>query len=216
MAKKTLLSASASASRHFIAGLMILLPLFLSFLILKFMLSQLDSILGPIFAKYIGFSIPGLGLVSLIIIIWFTGVLTTNFLGKGFVKIYESIIARVPILNTIFSGIKQISDSFFSTSKKSFSKVVIVDIPGSGMLLIGFLTSDQIVAFSNKNNKKGVYHVFVPTTPNPTTGFIILVEAKRVHPVDISIEDGFKSIISLGVFHPDSYKVTGLMKKLKK
>lgn len=216
MAKKTLLSASASASRHFIAGLMILLPLFLSFLILKFMLSQLDSILGPIFTKYIGFSVPGLGLASLIMIIWLTGVLTTNFLGKEFVKIYESIISKVPILNTIFSGIKQISDSFFSTSKKSFSKVVIVDVPGSGMLLIGFLTSDQVVAFKNKNNKKGVYHVFVPTTPNPTTGFIILVEAKHVHPVDISIEDGFKSIISLGVFHPDSYKVTDIMKDLKR
>ena len=216
MAKKTLWSASASASRHFIAGLMILLPLFLSFVILKFLLSQLDSILGPIFTKYIGFSIPGLGLVSLIIIIWFTGVITTNFLGKEFVKIYEAIISKVPILNTIFSGIKQISDSLFSTSKKSFSKVVLVEIPKTGIQLIGFLTSDQIVEFNNKGSKKGLYHVFVPTTPNPTSGFIILVEAKNVHPVDVSIEDGFKSVISLGVFHPEAYKVTNPMGKLKK
>lgn len=216
MAKKTLLSASASASRHFIAGLMILLPLFLSFLILKFLLGQLDSILGPIFTKYIGFSIPGLGLISLIIIIWFTGVLTTNFLGKEFVKIYETIISKVPILNTIFSGIKQISDSLFSTSKKSFSKVVLVEIPGAGIQLIGFLTSDQVVPYKDGNNKKGVYHVFVPTTPNPTSGFIILVEARYVHPVDVSIEDGFKSVISLGVYHPEFYKVTGKMKGLKK
>src|ERR1035437_437376 len=216
MAKKTLLSASASASGHFIAGLLILLPLFLTFWILQFILSKLDSILGPFFTKYIGLSIPGLGLVSLIIIIWFTGVLTANFLGKKFVKIYESIISKVPILNTIFSGIKHISSSLFSSTKKSFSQVVIVDIPHTGMQLIGFLTSDQEVPVKNRFSSKTVYHVFVPPAPNPTTGFIILTEARYIHPVDVSIEDGFKSVISLGTFHPDIYNLTGPLKKVKK
>ncbi|MEI7542642.1 MAG: DUF502 domain-containing protein [bacterium] len=215
MTKKTIFSASASAGRHFIAGLMILLPLVLSFWILRFLLSKLDSILGPLFTKYIGFSIPGLGLISLIVIIWFTGVLTTNFIGKEFVRLYESLISKVPILNTLFSGIKQISDSLFSTTKKSFSKVVLVDIPRSGILLIGFLTSDQVVALNNNKSKKEVYHVFIPTTPNPTSGFIILVEAKFIKPVDVSVEDGFKSVISLGVFHPSVYKVNSSMIKLK-
>jgi uncharacterized membrane protein len=216
MDKKTFINASASASRHFIAGLAVLLPLFLTFLILKFLLERLDSILGPIFTRYIGFSIPGLGLITLILLIWFAGVLTTNYLGKQFVKIYENIISKVPILNSVFSGIKQISDALFSSSKKTFSKTVVVEFPDSGIKVIGFLPSDDIVTYDKTGKKSDVYHVFIPNSPNPMSGFVILVDKKYVQILDTSVADGLKAIIAMGMYHPGSYLVSAPKKKNKK
>jgi uncharacterized membrane protein len=215
MAKKSFFQdVSDQFLRRFIAGLIVLLPLFLSFAIIKFLLSKLDSIIGPFIVKFAGINIPGLGLITLIVLIWLTGLVTTNYLGKEFVRLYESLIKKIPILNTIFTGIKQISDAIFSGDKKTFSKVVIVDIPKSGIYLIGFLPSVEIDVFSNKGKNTDMFHVLIPTAPNPASGFIILVERKNVYPVDMSVEDGFKAVISLGVFHLRKYTAVGFARNL--
>lgn len=213
MAKKTSPGVIGSL---FLTGLMVLLPLYGSFLVLNEVLKLLDSILGPVFTKYLGFSIPGLGLIALIIIIWITGILTANFVGKKIVNFYESAIARVPVLNTLFSAIKSISLSLFSSSKKTFTKVVLVDLPNTGIQLVGFLTSDQETAIKDKFSKKTIFHIFVPHAPNPTTGFLLLAEPKNIHPVDVSVEDGFKMVVSMGTFHPQSYTLTGPLGKKQK
>jgi uncharacterized membrane protein len=206
--------ASNQFLRRFIAGLIVLLPLVLTFVIIRFLLSKLDSIIGPLLVKFIGIHIPGLGLITLVLFIWFTGLVTTNYLGKEFVGLYESLIQRIPILNTLFTGIKQISDAIFSGDKKTFSKVVLVDIPKSGIYLIGFLPSVEIDVFSNKGKNTDMFHVLIPASPNPASGFIILAERKNVYPVDMSVEDGFKAVISLGVFHLRKYTAVSFAKSL--
>lgn len=199
--------------KRFIAGLLVLLPLVLTYVIIKFLLTKLDSIIGPLLVRYLGINIPGLGLVTLIVFIWLTGLVTTNYIGKQFVLLYESLIRKIPILNTVFSGIKQISDAVFSSDNRAFSKVVVVDIPKTGIYMIGFLPSEETDIFSNKGRNTDVFHILIPASPNPASGFIILVERKNVHPIDMSIEDGFKAVISLGVFHLRKYTVTGFAKK---
>jgi len=199
--------------KRFIAGLLVLLPLALTYAIFKFLISRLDSIIGPFIARYLGIHIPGLGLVTLVILIWFTGLVTTNYVGKQFVHLYESVIQRIPILSTIFIGIKQISDAIFSSDKKAFSKVVVVDIPKTGIYMIGFLPSQEADIFSNRGKNTDVFHILIPASPNPTSGFLILAERKNVHPIDMSIEDGFKAVISLGVFHLRKYTVVEFAEK---
>jgi uncharacterized membrane protein len=132
------------------------------------------------------------------------------------VTIYESLISRIPFLNTLFSAIKSISVSLFSSSNSTFTKVVLIDLPNTGIQLVGFLTSDQETAIKTKFSKKTIFHIFVPHVPNPTTGFLLLAEPKNIHPVDVSVEDGFKMVVSLGTFHPQSYTLTGPLGKTQK
>jgi len=157
--------------------------------------------------RYIGVHIPGLGVIALIIGIWLIGFLTTNYLGKRIVGLYESLLHKIPIINTIFGGLKQISDTVFSGKKRSFSSVALINLRPIKMFAIGFLSDPESSKLKEGPSSKELIHVFVPTTPNPTSGFIFLVPVKNVYPIDMSVEDGFKTVISLGVVHPKEYLV---------
>lgn len=213
---KLIRKISARLTSQFFAGLIVILPLFLSIIIIIFLLTKLDNILGPIMAKYIGMKIPGIGVITLVVGIWLIGFLTTNFLGKKIVGLYESVIHKIPILNTIFGGLKQISDTVFAENNQSFRTVVLVNLKPINMYAIGFLSDLETSKFKSKFGSKELIHVFVPTTPNPTSGFIFLFPVKDVLPVDVSVEDGFKAVISLGVIHPKDYLVKKMLSEKKK
>ncbi len=213
---KFLKKITSRLTSQFFAGLIVILPLFLSIVIIIFLLGKLDSILGPLMTKYIGVHIPGLGVITLVIGIWLIGFLTTNYLGKRIVILYESILNKIPIINTIFGGLKQLSDTVFSGKKRSFSSVVLINLRPIKMFAIGFLSDPESSTLKDGNTSKDLIHVFVPTTPNPTSGFIFLVPIKDVYPIDMSVEDGFKTVISLGVVHPKQYLAKKRLLKINK
>jgi uncharacterized membrane protein len=205
----------ARLTSQFFAGLIIILPLFLSIVIVIFLLKKLDGVLGPLMAKYIGMNIPGLGAISLIFGIWLVGFLTTNYLGKQFVRIYESIIVKIPVINTLFSAIKQISDNLFSHNKNSFKQAVIVRSPVFNSYCIGFLTSDESTKLKNSFKSTEMMHVFIPFTP-PTSGFIVIVPKNEIILIDTPVEDALKVPVSIGVVHPKTYNVMKLLPKSRK
>lgn len=200
---------------QFFAGLIVILPLFFSIAIVIWLLKQLDHILGPLMAKYIGIMIPGLGAISLILGIWLVGFMTTNYLGKQFVRLYESIIVKIPVINTLFSAIKQISDNLFSHNKNSFKQAVIVRSPVFNSYCIGFLSSGEASKLNKRGKKTEMLHVFIPFTP-PTSGFIVIVPKNEVIPIDTPVEDALKVPVSIGVVHPKIYNVTKLLPPKRK
>jgi uncharacterized membrane protein len=212
---KIMSKISARLTSQFFAGLIVILPLFLSIVIVIFLLKKLDGILGPLMAKYLGMSIPGLGAVSLILGIWLVGFLTTNYLGKQFVRLYESIIVRIPVINTLFSAIKQISDNLFSRNKNSFKQAVIVRSPVFNSYCIGFLTSNEAARMNNRGKKTEMMHVFIPFTP-PTSGFIVIVPKNELIPIDTPVEEALKVPVSIGVVHPKTYNAMKLLPKPRK
>lgn len=186
---------------HFIAGLFVLLPLVVTIEILIWGFNQIDSILGGIFLKYLGMRIPGLGLVTLLILVVVTGMLTRNYLGRKMIKLGEQLLNKIPILGGIYSTTKQITEGFATPEKSIFRRVVLIEYPRAGIYSPGFLTGDSPGVISKKTGGK-ILNVFVPTVPNPTTGFLICVPEEQVIFLEMSVEDGFKMIISAGVIKP--------------
>jgi len=206
---------------QFIAGLLILVPLVLSAIIIVFLFRTLDDILAPVLLRYMGeYYVKGLGVLLLLFIIWFIGLITRNVFGKQIVGLYETILSKIPIINTVFGSIKQISDNLLSGKSKSFKQVVLVNFPFYGVYAIGFLTSSEAAKLKTKSKPETVVHVFMPTTPNPTSGFLTLIPVKNITPLSMPVEEGLKVVISMGVVHPGSYHAKKLsrlkQKKLKK
>ncbi|MCE5300666.1 MAG: DUF502 domain-containing protein [Spirochaetia bacterium] len=195
---------SGKLASQFFAGLAVILPIGVTAFIVIFLFDKLDSILGPIFTKYLNVSIPGLGIIALLFLIWFAGVITTNYFGSRFVHLYESILSKTPMIKTVFGALKQISDNLFTNKGNSFKQVVLVRSPFYSLYCIGFLTSEEIVKFHSGKKRQDMVHVFIPFTP-PASGFIVLVPKNDVVPIDIPVEDGLKVAISIGVIHPKEY-----------
>lgn len=198
---------------QFFTGLVVILPLTISIIIIIWLFNQLDGILGNLLHKYMEkHYIRGLGLVILIVMIWLIGLLSTQFLGRQFVAFYESVISRIPFLNSLFKALKDLSHNLLSEGSSAFKNVVLTYNPVYGYYVMGFLTAGEAVKLSYKGRKEDVFHVLIPVPPNPASGFIVLVPKKNVILLDMSIEDGLKTVVTLGVIHPGAY----MEKKIKK
>lgn len=188
----------------FFTGLLVLLPIIISIKLFAWGFEKADQILGDllqqILLNYFNFSkpIPGLGLVVLVILITLTGIFAKHYIGKKLISIGEMILVKIPILNGIYNTTKQIMDSFSNKEKSAFRKVVLIEYPRPGIYSPGFLTGDTPAEVIDKTGKRLV-NVFVPTSPNPATGFLVFVPLEDVIMLDMSIEDGFKLFISAGV-----------------
>lgn len=149
--------------------------------------------------------IPGIGLITLLILITVTGVFARNYLGKKMIAFGESVLYRIPVLKSVYNLIKQVTDGFAmsQSDKGAFRKVVMVQYPRAGIYSPGFLTGEAVTEISKKAGEK-LIPVFVPTVPNPTTGFLVYVPENEVVELDMSVEDGFKLIISLGMIKPSN------------
>ncbi len=182
--------------RHLIAGLLAIVPIALTFWILRFLFRFLDSFTAPIL-KNIGIEIPGLGIILTLLFIFLLGLFITNVLGKTIFNWGERILTKLPLVNTIYNAVKQITNAFSGKSMKNFKQVIFIQYPRKGLWTMCFVTNQ-----SKNESGDEFYHVFVPTTPNPTSGvFIIIPQKDAVHP-DISVEEGLKSIISGGIIDP--------------
>lgn len=183
----------------FITGLFTILPIAITFWILSNTFIVLDSILGEPITMMIGFKIPGLGLILGILLILIIGMITSNVIGKKMTEILEKNIVRIPVLKTIYLPIRDILKNFSDKKSNNFKKAVLVEYPKVGVYSMGFITKQTILV---DGMPKTV--VFIPTTPNPTSGFLVYLDQGAYKELDIPVEVALKSIVSLGSVSPDS------------
>jgi len=198
--------------KNFITGLLVLIPLILTFWVLFSLIKFLDQVLfllpETLRPDYIlGIEVFGFGVILTFIIILLTGIIANNFFGKKIITLYEVLLNKLPFVKSIYKSIKQVSDTLLSSSGNAFTKAVLIEFPISGTYTFAFITGepDQILT----KNLKGKYlNVYVPTTPNPTSGYTLMVPRDKVVELDIGVDQVLKYVISMGVVPGD--------KKLKK
>ena len=179
------------------AGVATLLPLYLTFFVIKFLFVTLEEMSDPILKRF-NLDIPGLGIILTVLLIYILGFLVTNFLGRKIFNIGERIVKKVPIVNMIYTTLKQITDTFTKGSTDAFEGAVYIQYPRQGLWTMAFISGES-------KTKDGVpyYHLFVPTTPNPTSGFFLMIPQADTVATGMSVEDGLKTIISGGLLAPD-------------
>lgn len=192
--------------RYFVAGLLVWIPLGVTYILLRFLISLMDRSLRYVPAKYLpeswlGIPIPGLGVILTIIVVLLTGVLAANFVGRSVVGGWESLMERIPIVRSIYSAAKNFAEIVFSESGNAFSKVLLVEYPRKGIYTLTFQTATEVGEIQARTGAD-VVACFVPTTPNPTSGFIIIVPKKDVIELDMEVDEAVKLIMSLGVVVP--------------
>jgi uncharacterized membrane protein len=192
--------------RYLVAGILVWVPLGITLLLINFLVGFMDRTLGLIPYAYrpetlLGFQIPGLGVILTIVILLVTGVLVANIVGRSVVGGWESLLERIPIVRSIYSAAKNFAEIVFSDSGNAFKKVYLVEYPRKGIYTLTFQTATDIGEVQARTGDD-VICCFVPTTPNPTSGFIIIVPKSDVIELDMSVDEAAKLIMSLGVVVP--------------
>lgn len=194
--------------KYFITGLLILVPLAITLWVLHAVISTMDQSLLLLPEQWrpeqlVGFKILGLGTILTLLIIFVTGLLAQNFVGNMVVDAWESLLKRIPIVNSIYSSVKQVSDTLFSSTGNAFSKAVLVQYPREGAWTIAFLTG--VPGGDVANHLQGDYiSIYVPTTPNPTSGFFLMVPRADTIELKMSVDAALKYVVSMGVVAPDT------------
>jgi len=194
--------------RILIAGLLVWLPLGITIFIIKILLDLLSQTyllipegLRP--ENLFGVTIPGFEIIMAIIILFSTGLVAANYLGKTLVEIWEKFLDKIPLVRSIYTPLKKFAELVLSDQTQSFSKVLLIQYPRKGLYSLCFQTSKDVGEIQEKSGED-VVCVFIPTTPNPTSGYIIMIPKDEVIELDMSVEDALKMIISLGVVVPSS------------
>ena len=199
-----------SLKNYFLTGLLVILPVFITAYVIWFLIRAMDVVLKYVPAKYLPdtylpFHIPGIGLILVVIIILAVGILFRNLAGRKVVGFWENMVDRIPLVRIIYSGVKQLLESFFIQKNDAFKRVALLEYPRRGAYVIGFITGESKGEVQNKTDKHMV-NIFVPTTPNPTSGFYILIPEDELIILNMTVEDAFKLIISGGIFTPPNKK----------
>ena len=195
---------------YLISGLLFWIPLILTIIVIKFFLEFVDGLIPQEYLPEAVFnletSIPGSGIILLLLIILITGILVTNILGRRLVALWERLLNRIPGFRNIYNILKKVSDTVLNTSSQSFKKAFLIQYPSKGVWVIAFQSGDYRGEAESIIGEETI-NLFVPTTPNPTSGFFVLIPKKDAFELDISVEDAFKLVISAGVVTPDSVKI---------
>ncbi len=192
--------------RYFITGLLIWVPLGITFWVLRLLIGTMDQTLLLLPAHLrpeaiFGFYIPGFGVILTLLVVFFTGLFTTNIIGQRLLMFWEGLLSRIPVVKSIYYSVKQVSDTLFSSNGEAFRKALLVQYPREGSWTVAFLTGQP--GGDVANHLDGDYvSVYVPTTPNPTSGFFLIMPRKDVIELDMSVDDALKYIISIGVVPP--------------
>lgn len=193
--------------RYLITGLLIWVPLVITLWVLDLLVGTMDHtllLLPPQWRTegWLGVHIPGMGVILTLLVVLLTGVFAANIIGQRLVKFWEGVLARIPVVNSIYRGVKQVSDTLFAPGGQAFRKAVLVQWPRPGMWTIAFLTGTP--GGDVASHLKGDYiSIYVPTTPNPTGGYFVMVPRADAIELDMSVDEALKYIISMGVAAPD-------------
>nr|WP_314628410.1 DUF502 domain-containing protein [uncultured Noviherbaspirillum sp.] len=196
--------------KYFITGLLILVPLAITIWVLNLIISTMDQSLLLLPERWrpeavVGFNIPGLGTILTLLVIFLTGLATRNFVGKRIVWAWESLLIRIPVVRSIYSSVKQVSDTLFSSSGNAFRKALLVQYPREGCWTIGFLTG--VPGGDVRNHLQGDYvSLYIPTTPNPTSGFFLMVPRADTIELEMNVDEALKYIVSMGVVSPEYFE----------
>lgn len=198
----------ASLRRYFISGLLFWLPIWATFVVIRFLVDILNNTISLLPHRYqpdmlLGFHIPGIGVIITLLVILFTGLLVANFIGRKLVSLWEAVVRRIPLVRTVYTGVKQVLDTLFAPGGQSFRKVLLVEYPRAGLWSIAFQTGDGTREVEKSINGGALVSLFIPTTPNPTSGFLMMVPRSKVIELDMSVEQALKYVISLGVVQPN-------------
>ena len=195
--------------RYLINGLLIWVPVLVTVLVVRFILQLMDQTLLVLPSSLrpdalLGLHVPGLGAILGLLIVMLTGLLVTNFIGRALVAVGEELLERIPFVRALYSGVKSFSETVLSNSGNSFKKVLLVEYPRAGVWSIGFQTTDHLPEISSRLGAPQVC-VFIPTTPNPTSGFIIFVPHSQCIELDMHVDAAMKFIVTLGVVGPGAH-----------
>lgn len=195
-----------SIKNYMITGLVVWLPIIATLVILRFLLDILDKTMALLPAAYhpenlIGMKIPGFGVVLSLVILIVTGVLATNLLGQKLMSLSEKILDKIPLVRTIYNATKQMIQAIISTNSQAFRKVLLVEYPRKGLWSVAFQTGEANKEIDGNIEQKLV-SIFIPTTPNPTSGFLMMVPKEDIIELDMTTDEALKFIISLGVMPP--------------
>lgn len=193
--------------RYLIAGLLIWVPLAVTIFVVRLLINWLDGTMLLIPEAYrpealIGYAIPGLGVLLTVMIVMLTGLLAANLFGRKLVQLWENLLSHVPLVRSIYSGAKQLAETMFSEDGQSFRKVLLVEFPRRGLWTIAFLTGTDQGEAQNKTGHD-VINIYIPTTPNPTGGYFVIVPRKDVQELDMSVDEGLKMLMSMGAVVPN-------------
>ncbi|MGI6559607.1 MAG: DUF502 domain-containing protein [Limnochordia bacterium] len=192
-----------SLRRYVVAGVIILLPLVLTAYIFWFFIHTLDNLLGGLAVFLVGRRIPGLGVLLSLLLVLGVGVIGANVLGRRFIEFGESLLLRLPLVRTVYTSIKQLLMGFVLDNKNAFQQVVLVEYPRPGMYSLAFVTRQGAPWYQGGGSEE-LYSLFIPTTPNPTSGYMLLVPREQLEFLDMSVEDALKMIISGGLVSPNN------------
>ena len=190
--------------KYLITGLLVWIPLAITLWVLHLIVTTMDltlTLLPPVFLPEFTRNIPGLGVLLTILVVLLTGVLASNILGQRLLRVWERILGRIPVVKSIYSGVKQVSDTLFTPGGQAFRKALLVQYPRPGSWTIAFQTGQP--GGDVVNHLKGDYvSVYVPTTPNPTSGFFLMMPRQDVIELDMSVDEALKYVVSMGVVSP--------------
>tara|TARA_B100000686_G_C16683011_1_gene913061 strand:- start:520 stop:1158 length:639 start_codon:yes stop_codon:yes gene_type:complete len=197
--------------KNLIAGLLVTIPAALTYMILSFVITRADKAMKPVIAGILGsqniklmedWHIPGMGFLFLLLFIIAVGLVGTNFIGKKVVAMGEKVLHNIPVVRVIYTSIKKVVDTVSLTETPSFQKMVLITYPREPLKTLGIVCCDTPEGITEG---KKMLNVFVPTSPNPTTGFLFMLPEKDTQPLKMSVEEGLKMIISFGMTNPDSF-----------
>jgi len=203
--------------KYFITGLLVLVPLLITVWVISSLVGMMDQSLFLLPESWrpkaqLGLEVPGIGALLTLLIVFVTGLIATNFFGKQLILFWEALLARVPVVKSIYASVKQVSDTLFSDSGNAFRQAVLVQFPRADSWTIAFVTGKP--GGDVANHLRGDYvSVFVPTTPNPTGGYFLMMPRADVITLDMSVDEALKYIISMGVVAPAEKIIPQLLKK---
>ena len=189
--------------RYFLGGILAIVPLIITYLVLRFLFTNVDGLLSPFITQLLGYKIPGLGVVATIVLIFLAGFLTANVIGSRLFKIWEIFLVKTPLVRTIYGSSKQLIEAITTTDKDSFKQVVLAEFPRKEMFCLGFLTREIRTDIGDKPHD--LIAVFIPSTPTPISGFTLLFPKEKVTPLDITVEEGIRFFVSGGITAPEMF-----------
>jgi uncharacterized membrane protein len=202
LASDRVISIRATFKRRFLAGLLVLIPVIITFLIIAWFFKFVDGLLGPLYDNVLGYHVTGLGFISALVLIFIVGVISTNVFGRKVIEYFEKIMLKIPLFKGIYTAVKQLVDAFSPESKgSSFKRFVIVEYPRPGVFVFGFLTKECTIKADKEGKEFSLRAIYIPTN-NLYLGEIALFKNEEVFYTNIPVDEGIKIILSGGIATP--------------